>query len=43
MRWCKGGRECGVIASNLEICENKVYSKMQIKNNADPFAAYSLH
>ena len=43
MCWYKGGRECGVIASNLEIYENKVYSKMQIKNNTDPFAAYSLH
>lgn len=43
MCWCEGGRECCAIARSLEIYENKVYSKMQIKDNTDPFAANPLH
>ena len=43
MCWFKGRRECGVIASSLEIYENKIYRKMQIKDNPDPFAANPLH
>lgn len=43
MCWFKGRRKCGVIASSLEIYENKIYRKMQIKDNTDPFAANPLH